>query len=95
MTGKIRVSSGTGKDIRDIDSGRTVPVDGDIRLPKTEGVMKRVYHGDYIRKDVQPDTEYGQPIALPEGISISLPDGKEWDDLTDLEKRMFLNGINQ
>lgn len=93
MSDKIKVSSGTGKDIKDIESGRIVPVDGDIKLPNTQNVLKRIYNGDYIRKDVRPEVDHGQPVALPENISVSIPDGKSWDDLTELERNMFLSRI--
>lgn len=68
--------------------GQPVPV---VMDSETMGALAR---GDIIRADA-PKLEKAAPVALPDDFAFSLPEGVDWDSLTDGQKHVYIKQARQ
>ena len=77
--------------------GKHIPVEGHgsaVSVVMDTETMGGLARGDLIRADAQ-QLEKAAPVALPEDFALALPDGVQWDDLTDGQRHVYIKQARQ
>lgn len=76
---------------------KRIPVEGHgepVSIVMDDETMGSLARGDLIRADA-PQLEKAAPVALPEDFALALPDGVQWDDLTDGQRHVYIKQARQ